>query len=95
MAVVYPGLQSRVAHMLEVKVAVRLARDEVKGVAEGLWAIHNRPGRHELTTQDDDVDALLSLDGPSPLSVEFGRHPDEHGKGAMRGLHILGRAAGL
>ena len=93
MAWVNPRISSIIAHDPGVTAAVRDVRDKVAGVAEGLFAPHDRPGRHEITKQDEKVDALVSLEGPAPVAVELGHWS---GTGAKRtyveGLHILGRA---
>jgi hypothetical protein len=99
-----PKIAAKVAHFPEVKAAVRVERDKVAGIARGLFASHDNPGGHEITTQDDHLDALVSLEGPAPLSVEFGHWAsrDERGRFVkisegrprefVEGLHILGRA---
>ena len=93
MAWVNPRIAQIVAQQPEVVAAVRKVRDEVAETAEALFASHDRPGRHEITTQDEKIDSLVSLDGPAPAAVEFGHWA---GKGAnhrfVEGLHILGRA---
>ena len=91
MSFVDPKVADLVAHMPEVHAAVILERDKMAVVAEGLFAIHDRPGRHEITKTDEKVDALVSLEGPAPLSVEFGHWTADH-KTRVDGLHILGRA---
>lgn len=95
MAAVYPGTDAHVAHLGEVERAVHAHGEVVLARAEALFASHNRPGRHELGIEQTSPDSIVYLDGPAALSVEFGRGPDENGKGAMKGLHILGRAAEL
>jgi hypothetical protein len=88
-----PNIAAKVAHFPEVKAAVRAERDKVAGVARGLFATHDMPGRHEITTQDDHLDALVSLEGPAPLSVEYGHWMNtKDGRKFVEGLHILGRA---
>lgn len=93
MAQVDPKIAAIVAHLPETKAAVRRTRDRVADVAEGLFAAHDRPGRHQIARENGRVDALVSLGGPAPLSVEFGHWA---GDGADRiyveGLHVLGRA---
>jgi hypothetical protein len=86
-----PKIAAKVAHFPEVKAAVRVERDKVAGIARGLFASHDNPGGHEITTQDDHLDALVSLEGPAPMSVEFGHWTPDHKK-HVEGLHILGRA---
>lgn len=95
----HDGVNAYIAHMPGVKKAVRAKGREIQGRAEALFAAHNRPGGHEITGERRDTDYLVSLVGPAPLSVEFGRGPftrdDGVHVGPMEGLHILGRAAGL
>lgn len=91
MATVDPKIAALVARMPEIHVAVIAERDKLEGIARGLFASHDNPGRHEITTTDEKVDALLSLEGPAPLSVEFGHWTHDHKK-HVEGLHILGRA---
>lgn len=91
MAFVDPKIADTVAHMAGVKAAVLLERDKLAAAAEGLFASHDHPGRHEITTEDGRTDALVSLEGPAPLSVEFGHWTPGH-KRHVEGLHILGRA---
>jgi hypothetical protein len=86
-----PKVASLVAHMPEIHAAVLLERDKVALVAEGLFAAHDNPGGHEITKTDEKVDGLVSLEGPAPLSVEFGHWTKDH-KTRVEGLHILGRA---
>ena len=93
MATVKPGVASIVAHMPEVKAAVRLERDKLAARAAGLFASHDNPGGHHLTKENGSTDALVSLEGPAPLSVEFGHWTPDH-KTHVAGLHILGRAIG-
>jgi hypothetical protein len=86
-----PKVASLVAHMPEVHAAVLFERDKVAAVAEGLFAAHNNPGGHEISTRDERVDGLVDFTGPAPLSVEFGHWTADH-KTRVDGLHILGRA---
>jgi hypothetical protein len=102
MATVNPRVASIIAHMPGVKSAVYAEGKAIQGRAEALFAPHNRPSRHEIEGKKQDTDFLISLVGPVPIVVEFGRegYTDERGGrtvqiGPMQGLHILGRAAGL
>ena len=88
-----PKIASKVAHTPEIKAAVRAERDRVADIARGVFASHDRPGGHEITTQNDRTDALLSIDGPAPLSMEFGHWSEtKNGRKFVEGLHILQRA---
>lgn len=95
MATVYRGTESTAAHLPGVRSAVAGVADSIGSVAEALFAPHNHPGRHEISVEHDKLDSLVTLSGPAALTVEFGRSPNKNGRGAMRGLHILGRAAGI
>ena len=94
MAFVDPKIAKTVAHLAGVRVAVLAERDKIAGVAEGLFASHDNPGGHEITTSEPHdfgaLDAFVSLEGPAPLSVEFGHWTPDH-KQHVEGLHILGR----
>lgn len=90
MAFVDPRIAKTVAHMAGVRLAVRTERDKLAAVAEGLFASHDNPGGHEISTDNSGIDALFSLEGPAPLSVEFGHWTPDH-KQHVEGLHILGR----
>lgn len=103
MATVDPKIAKIVAHMPEVHAAVIAERDRLEAIASGIFASHDNPGGHEITKTDEKVDALVSLEGPDPLAVEFGHWAtrDERGRFAkakggdrefIEGLHIFGRA---
>lgn len=87
---IYPSAWSDVAHLPEVKAAIWMAGAEVMAEAEAKLSAH-RDGqeRHEVVMEKGVTDAHVILQGVAPMSVEFGRGPNEHGKGAMRGLHVL------
>lgn len=91
MAFVDPNIAKAVAYMPEVRAAVLLERDKVAHIAERLFASHDNPGGHEVTTSTHAPDGFVNLDGPAPLSVEFGHWTPDH-KERVEGLHILGRA---
>jgi len=86
-----PKIAKKVALLPGVHAAVVAERDRVATIAEGLFAPHDNPGGHEITKTDKRIDALVNLDGPAPLSVEFGHWTPDH-KRYVEGLHILGRA---
>lgn len=93
MAWVNPNIDRIMARDKGVRAAVRGKRDQVAGIAEGLFASHDNPGGHEITTSNGRVDAFVSLEGPAPLSVEFGHWQEtKNGREFVEGLHILGRA---
>lgn len=92
MAFVDPRVADLVAHLDGVKAAVVLERDRIATVARELFAAHDHPGRHEITTGTGQTDAVVSLEGPAPLAVELGHWTKDHKK-FVEGLHVLGRAA--
>lgn len=99
MATVKTNIDSLVAHVPEVKAAVRSERDKIAEIAKGLFAPHDNPGGHKITTSNGTTDAFVNLDGPAPLSVEFGHFArrcahDTEIPDFVEGLHILGRAIG-
>lgn len=91
MAYVDPKIGSIVAHQAGVITAVRGDRDRIFDIAKGLFASHDKPGRHEFHTHDDGTDALIDFDGPAPLAVEYGHWTPDH-KEHVEGLHIFDRA---
>lgn len=98
--VVYARCDRVVAHLAGVKGAVWAETLSIGREAEALFAAHDRPGGHEVGTAKGRLDGFVFLEGPAPLSVEFGHwaHRGEHPQGPpvfVEGLHILGRAAVL
>ncbi|MGO1562614.1 MAG: DUF5403 family protein [Actinomycetaceae bacterium] len=75
-----------------VQAAVRGERDEIARRARSLFAAHDRPGGHRITTSTSPPDASVWLEGPAPRAVEFG-HFTPSGDKYVDGLHILARAA--
>jgi len=95
MAWVNPNIDRIMSRDKGVRTAVRAKRDEIARVAEGLFASHDNPGGHEITTDDGRTDAFVSLEGRAPLSVEFGHWQEtKNGREFVDGLHVLGRAVG-
>lgn len=98
MVFVDPHIAKTIAHMEGVREAVMAQRDKIAARAEALFAAHDNPGGHEITTTDHglgfgDLDGFVNLEGPAPLSVEFGHWTPDR-KTHVEGLHILGRAIG-
>lgn len=64
--------------------------------AEGLLAEHHDSGDATIERSHGDIDEYVILSDErgqsAAMSIEFGRGPDEHGKGAMQGLFILHKA---
>ena len=96
MAVVYPGTDAYVAHMRGVKKSVREERDRRAKRARAALRPHRRTGDHRITTEMEDTDGLVHLEGPVPHILEYGRSgyvtDDGAEVGPMDGLHILGQA---
>lgn len=94
-----------VAHLPGVKRAVHGKGREIQRRAEALFDEHDRPGGHRVTGEPvkadtvgarGQIDYLVSIEGPVPHIIEFGRegYTREDGTkvGPMEGLRILGRA---
>lgn len=88
-----------IAHMRGVRTAVAAEGRKIQARAEALFAEHDRPGGHRIVGEKGLTDYTVSLEGPVPIVIEFGREgftrPDGRYVGPMEGLHILGRAIGL
>ena len=102
MAFLRPDIASIVAHIPGVVAEVQQHGHGVHAKAEAAFAVHNRPGGHEVVGEKQDTDYLVSLEGPAPVSVEYGHgaYTTERGGkvvevGASQGLHILAKAADL
>lgn len=87
-----PAFSRRLASLPSVRRAVRAERDEIASRARTLFAPHDRPEGHRITTSNGAVDAYVWLEGPAPRSVEFG-HFTPKGDKYIDGLHVLARAA--
>jgi hypothetical protein len=89
-----------VSKLPEVRDAVHNQAEIVAAKAEGILAQHRDNSdneHHEITLTHGDVDSFVNLEGPAPMSVEFGHYIRMSG-GFPRyvvGLYILHRAAGL
>lgn len=103
MASVYPGTDDYVAHLPEVTGAVKNLGKQVAAAAEAelaaVRARSSRTGRTEhasITVEQGATDVLISLEHPdprAPVAIELG-HTAADGS-PVRGLNILGKAAGL
>jgi hypothetical protein len=91
MSFVDPKIADIVAHLPGVHFGVLIERNRLANIADGIFATHDHPGGHEITVSDHAVDGFVNLDGPAPLSVEFGHWTKDH-KTRVEGLHILSRA---
>lgn len=83
-----------------VQAAVVGERDVIARRARQIFAAHDRPGGHRITTSTRRPDAFVWLTGPAPRSLEFGHFTptpadpgDDWVPGWVPGLHILSRAA--
>lgn len=91
-----------VSHLPGVKRAVRQKGRAIEKTAKALFAEHDRPGGHRIVGETQDTDFIVSLEGPAPAAVEFGRAGyisqetqvigEGHFIGPAEGLHVLGRA---
>lgn len=82
----------KLANLPSVQDAVLDERDQIAGRARSLFASHDRPGGHRITTSRSRPDAAVWLEGPAPRAVEFG-HFTPGGDKYVDGLFILARAA--
>ena len=85
------AFNARLAYSAGVQSAVRRERDAIAGRARASFASHDRPGGHTITTENNPPDALVWLEGPAPVALEFG-HVARDGSW-VGGLNILARAA--
>lgn len=85
-----------VSHLPGVVDATHGVGRQIAARAEAIFAEHDRPGGHEIVGEADGIDYLVSIEGPVPHVIEFGRagytRDDGADIGPMEGLHILGRA---
>ena len=92
------GVNAYIAHLEGVVGAVYAEGGNIKSKAEADLASHRDTGAAHIEIERDDIDTLVSLVDEAAISIEYGREAgtDRTGrpKGAMQGLHILGRAAG-
>lgn len=64
--------------------------------AEAALAGHRHDGDHKVTvTEGRRSDAFVNLEGPAPMSVEFGHWTGYKARAYVPGLRILRDAAGL
>lgn len=86
------AFNKRLANLPSVQDAVLDERDQIARRAKTLFAQHDRPGGHKITTSRKRPDASVWLEGPAPVAVELG-HFTPDGSKFVDGLHIIGRAA--
>ena len=86
------AFMKKLVRLPAVRGAVRGERDAIASRARSLFAAHDRPGGHSITTSDGAVDASVWLEGPAPVALERG-HFARDGKTFVEGIHVMGRAA--
>jgi hypothetical protein len=97
------GRYDNVEHVAALHVDAQNALDresrKVASKAERKLAQHKHDGHAAIEIDEGDVDRHVVLSDErgqkAALSIEFGRSPDDEGKGGMEGLFILHDAAGL
>lgn len=85
------------SHLEGVKQAVHVVGREGQARAEAAFASHDQPGGHRVVGETQDTDYVISLEGPVPHVIEYGRHgytrqSDGAKIGPMQGLYIIHRA---
>lgn len=93
--IIYKTCNSQVAHLPEIRAAMKAHAVPIANVARGLLRQHRQTGNHAIEVNQGKIDAYVTMTGRSPLSVELGRKPNADGNEGMEGLLILTRAAGL
>lgn len=81
----------------KVQAALRARAQKMARVGKSLLAAHRKTGAHDVKYEGHrsavaygHIDHYVIMDGPAPISVEFGHHT-ENGKW-VNGLYILTRA---
>ncbi|MBM7771236.1 MULTISPECIES: DUF5403 family protein [Actinokineospora] len=93
MAEVHRRAADIVAHLPEVRAAVRDAADQVAQRARATLAAHRDTGTAAIETTRGRTDTTVSLVDDAALSIEYGHHaPDGT---PIRGLRVLRDAADL
>lgn len=85
------AFNKKLVNLPGVQDAVLSERDQIARRAKSLFAKHDRPGGHRITTTRSRPDAAVWLEGPAPRAIEFG-HFTPSGDKYVDGLHIIGRA---
>lgn len=63
--------------------------------ARALLLKHRDEGVAKITVDRGRIDRYVVLEDRAALSIEYGRKPNENGRGGMEGLYILHRAFDL
>lgn len=66
------AIHRRLASLPGVQAAVTSAAEGLQRDAQAVFQAHDRPGGHELGIDKRGLDRFVYLEGPAPLSVEFG-----------------------
>jgi hypothetical protein len=89
------SLNTVISHLEGVRKTVHDTAHEVEGKAQAKMSKHHKSGSHQVTLTRGDTDSFVNLEGPAPLSVEFGHfvggYFGEKQKKLQRvnGLHII------
>jgi len=100
-AAVYKRVNAVVSHLPGVRDSVYNEAQDIAGRARGLLAQHRVSGNSSVEIARQSPDAVVSLVDPggNAMAIEYGRGEYERDDGvrvgAMSGLYILHRAAGL
>ena len=93
------GVNAYIAHLDGVVGSVQAEGGVIAGKAKANLAAHRDTGAAHIELDREDTDAIISLVDEAAITIEYGREEgvDSIGRkqGAMQGLHILGRAAGI
>src|SRR5690606_799852 len=90
-----------VSHLPGVRASVRSEADKIEAKAQANLAAHRdvtTATDHAVTSEQDGVDALVSLEGPAPASVEWGHWYTGNLGGEPKyvpGLYIITKASGI
>jgi len=86
-------LEEYLARLPGVQEQVKDVQGRIYARARTNFASHDRPGGHRITKgRPNRYDRAVYLQGPAPMSVEFG-HFTPKGDKYVEGIHVLGRAS--
>lgn len=81
--------------VVQARLDKEIGRAQLRAEAKLAQHRSNRDTNHaRIETSKGRIDRWLTLDDPAGMSIEFGRAPDEDGRGGMEGLRILRDAFG-
>lgn len=84
------NLERVCSHLPGVVQAVAREGEQIAARARGRLAEHRVTGTATILVTHHVPDTIVSLVDPAAVSIEFGRN-GSRGRGASRGLHVLGR----